>query len=134
MFVAAVAVAAAVTAARPPAGLPSLAATPPPPSGRFDPWGHIHEHWCDGDQVNEDHEHRAWMPGEAVGAGDQWGPTREESTVMNLFGPDQAPYFDELPEEEQHALLSRDLAELGHIDIVKDALAMAGSPAMTSKI
>ena len=69
-----------------------------------------------------------------MGAGDQWGPTREESTVMNLFGPDQAPYFDELPEEEQHALLSRDLAELGHIDIVKDALAMAGSPAMTSKI
>ena len=63
----------------------------------FDPWGHIHEHMCDGDQINNTHEHRMWGPGDQTGAGDQWGPTEEESTVFNLFGPDRCEYFPLLP-------------------------------------
>lgn len=88
-----------------------------------DPWGHCHEHWCDGDQVNEDNEHRAWLPSEMDGAGDQWGPTEHESTVTNLMGPDRDEIgFGALPERTQNDILSRDLTGVAHVDVVARAL------------
>jgi len=93
----------------------------------FDPWGHIHEHMCDGDQINNTHEHRMWGPGDQTGAGDQWGPTEEESTVFNLFGPDRCEYFPLLPTSFQESILSRDLEHLIHIDVVDTVLKSYGT-------
>jgi len=87
-----------------------------------DPWGHVHEHWCDGDQVNEDNAHRKWSPGDMVGAGDQWGPTVDESNAISLFGPDQAPHFKEITGVDQDSILSRDLSACTHIEIVANTL------------
>jgi len=88
----------------------------------FDPWGHVHEHWCDGDQVNDDHAHRVWKAEDMDGPGDQWGPTEESSTVVNLCGPDSAPYFKQLSQAEQKSILSRDLVDCSHMEVVRDVL------------
>ena len=44
-----------------------------------DPWGRIHEHWTDGDVVNNTHDRGRWDAD--VGLNNQWGPAFPEDFV-----------------------------------------------------
>ena len=44
-----------------------------------DPWGRIHEHWTDGDVVNNAHNGGRWDA--EVGLNNQWGPAFPEDFV-----------------------------------------------------
>ena len=81
-----------------------------------DPYGHVHEHWCDGDRVDVSYGPNV-LDFSVLGpnGGNQWGPTVEESSVKNLDGPQCAPFFKELPEEIQASLITRDVADIQHI-------------------
>ena len=56
-----------------------------------DPYGHVHEHMCDGDRVDASYGPNTidmTDPGRmGHNGGNQWGPTVEESGVHNLNGP-----------------------------------------------
>ncbi|MDE0319265.1 MAG: VOC family protein [Acidimicrobiaceae bacterium] len=84
-----------------------------------DPYGHVHEHMCDGDRVDADYGPNTidmTDPGQlGDNGGNQWGPTVEESGVHNLNGPQCDPRFAGRSDEIRESLLSRDLSELQHI-------------------
>lgn len=78
-----------------------------------DPYGHVHEHMCDGDQVDASFGPNVYdLSTLGPNGANQWGPTVEESGVFNLDGPQCAPYFQDLPDEVRASLVSRDLGEL----------------------
>ena len=77
------------------------------------PYGHVHEHMCDGDQVNATYGPNIYdLSTLGPNGANQWGPTVEESGVFNLDGPYCAPHFADLSDEDQATLISRDLSEL----------------------
>lgn len=84
-----------------------------------DPYGHVHEHMCDGDRVTAAYgpnEIDMTNPGQmGHNGGNQWGPTVEESGVHNLNGPQCDPRFAERPDADRTSLLSRDLSDVQHI-------------------
>ena len=84
-----------------------------------DPYGHVHEHMCDGDRVDASFGPNVidmTDPGQmGHNGGNKWGPTVEESGVHNLNGPQCDPKFADLPDDVRASLLSRDLSEVQHI-------------------
>ncbi len=84
-----------------------------------DPYGHVHEHMCDGDRVDANFGPNVidmTDPGQmGHNGGNQWGPTVEESGVHNLNGPQCDPKFADQPDDVRASLLSRDLSEVQHI-------------------
>lgn len=84
-----------------------------------DPYGHVHEHMCDGDRVNASYGPNTLDmtdPGKfGDNGGNQWGPTVEGSGVHNLNGPQCDSRFAEQPDDIRTSLLSRDLSQVQHI-------------------
>lgn len=82
----------------------------------FDPFGHVHEHMCDGDRVDSSFGPNVYdLNTLGPNGANQWGPTVQESTVANLDGPQCAPYFSDLPDDVRSSLLSRDLSDLADV-------------------
>ena len=82
----------------------------------YDPYGHVHEHWCDGDRVDISFDPPVLDFSElGENGGNQWGPTVEESTVKNLDGPQTSPFYKELPGDVQASLITRDPADIQDI-------------------
>ena len=84
-----------------------------------DPYGHVHEHMCDGDRVDASYGPNLidmTDPGQfGENGGNQWGPTVAESGVHNLSGPQCDSKFADQPDEVRASVLSRDLSELEHV-------------------
>ncbi len=81
-----------------------------------DPYGHVHEHMCDGDRVDSSYGPNIYdLNTLGPNGANQWGPTVSESGVFNLDGPQCAPHFADLPEEIRADLLSRHTTDMQHI-------------------
>lgn len=81
-----------------------------------DPYGHVHEHMCDGDRVDASFGPNVYdLNTLGPNGANQWGPTVKESGVFNLDGPQCAPYFSDLADEVRASLVSRDLTDLQHV-------------------
>ena len=84
-----------------------------------DPYGHVHEHMCDGDRVDASYGPNLidmTDPGQfGENGGNQWGPTVAESGVHNLSGPQCDSKFADQPDEVRASVLSRDLSGLEHV-------------------
>jgi hypothetical protein len=82
----------------------------------YDPYGHVHEHWCDGDRVDISYGPNVLDFSElGPNGGNQWGPTVEESSISNLDGPQSSPFFKELPDDVQASLITRDTSDVQHV-------------------
>lgn len=82
----------------------------------YDPYGHVHEHMCDGDMIDASFEHRLHELLELGPNGaNQWGPTVKESGIRNLDGPQSCPVYPTLPEAEQQSLITRGPAGIEHL-------------------
>lgn len=78
-----------------------------------DPYGHVHEHMCDGDRVDAVYGPNVYdLNTLGPNGANQWGPTVPESGVHSLDGPQCAPHFADLPDEVKASLVSRDLSGL----------------------
>ena len=81
-----------------------------------DPYGHVHEHMCDGDRVDADFGPNIYdLSTLGPNGANQWGPTVAESGVFNLDGPQCAAHFDTLSDDDRASLISRDLGGLDHV-------------------
>ncbi len=82
----------------------------------YDPFGHVHEHMCDGDMINASREHKIHDLLELGPNGaNQWGPTVKESGVRNLDGPQSCPVFTNFTPDEQQSLITRTKKGIEHI-------------------
>ena len=82
----------------------------------YDPYGHVHEHMCDGDMLNAQFEHRVHeLLKMGPNGANQWGPTVKESGIRNLDGPQSCPVYESLSVEEQQSLITRGSKGIEHI-------------------
>ncbi len=82
----------------------------------YDPYGHVHEHMCDGDMLDSQFEHRIHeLLKMGPNGANQWGPTVKESGIRNLDGPQSCPIYTTLSDEEQQSLITRGPTGIEHI-------------------
>ena len=82
----------------------------------YDPYGHVHEHMCDGDMLDHSFQHRIHeLLKMGPNGANQWGPTVKESGIRNLDGPQSCPVFATLSSEEQQSLIRRKTEGIEHI-------------------
>ncbi len=82
----------------------------------YDPYGHVHEHMCDGDMIPASFEHRMHELLELGPNGaNQWGPTVKDSGIRNLDGPQSCPVYETLSEDQKQSLITRGSAGIEHV-------------------